>query len=111
VGRTSSGKAADVVRGLDDIQRPTMLLGAASIVGLVALRRSVPPVPGPLVVVATSIIAVSSFDLVDRGVAVIGFAAPRRLERTAETITLGWVMPAHPCRPYGHAHMGRTVRP
>ena len=62
----------DVLGGLDEIQGLTLALGVGTIVLLVALRRFAPRLPAPLIGVAAGIVIVAAFDLVDRGVAVIG---------------------------------------
>jgi SulP family sulfate permease len=56
---------------LDDANRATVGLAAATIGGLLVLREFVPRVPGPLVGVVLGILAVRAFDLVDDGVAVV----------------------------------------
>ena len=62
----------DVLGGLDEIHGLTLALGVGTIVLLVALRRFAPRLPAPLIGVAVGIVIVAAFDLVDRGVAVIG---------------------------------------
>ena len=62
----------DVLAGLDEIQGLTLALGVGTIVLLVALRRFAPRLPAPLIGVVVGIVIVAAFDLVDRGVAVIG---------------------------------------
>ena len=62
----------DVLTGLDEIHGLTLVLGIGTIVLLVALRRFAPRLPAPLIGVAVGIVIVAAFDLVDRGVAVIG---------------------------------------
>ena len=62
----------EVLRHLGDVHGLTLLLGATSVAALFALKRWAPRVPGALVVVVVSIIAVEVFDLSSRGVAVVG---------------------------------------
>ncbi len=50
----------------------TLVLGAAALVTLFALKKFAPLVPGALVVVVGSILAVEVFGLQDRGVSVVG---------------------------------------
>ncbi len=66
----------------------TLALGAASIAGLVALRRLAPAVPGTLVVLALAVIAAALFDLADRGVSLVG-DLPRALPDPAVP-DVGW---------------------
>jgi hypothetical protein len=62
----------DLVRQLPDLHVPTMIVGAASLVALVALERFVPKVPSVLVVVVGSILLVNWLDLADAGVHIVG---------------------------------------
>ena len=62
----------ELIAGMDQAHVPTLLLGLAAILGLVLLRRYAPRVPGPLVVVAASIVVSSAFHLADLGVSVVG---------------------------------------
>ncbi|QCQ93387.1 SulP family inorganic anion transporter [Rhodococcus sp. SGAir0479] len=65
-------QAWDVARQLGDTQWPTFAIGAASLVLVLGLRRWVPLVPGSLVVVLLSIVAVQTLSLGDHGVDVVG---------------------------------------
>ncbi len=62
----------EVVRGLDQTDGLTFLIGAGSYLVLAVLRRVSPKIPAALVVVAISVLLVFLFDLDDHGVAVIG---------------------------------------
>ncbi len=62
----------DVIKKLDDANTATLLLGSAALATLFLLKRFAPRVPGALVVVVTSILAVEFLDLEARGVKVIG---------------------------------------
>jgi MFS superfamily sulfate permease-like transporter len=62
----------DLVGHLGDTQGWTLLVGAASLAVVLALRRFAPRVPGPLVVVVGSIAAVGLFDLAAKGVDIVG---------------------------------------
>jgi SulP family sulfate permease len=62
----------DLVRQLPDLNVPTMIVGAVSLVALVLFERLIPRIPSVLLVVAGSILAVKWLDLVDAGVAVVG---------------------------------------
>ncbi|MDH6282418.1 SulP family inorganic anion transporter [Prescottella agglutinans] len=60
-----------VLRQLGDANGATVALSAVSIVGLLAMTRFVPRVPGPLVVVAVGIALIAFTGLRDRGVELI----------------------------------------
>ncbi|WFR72557.1 solute carrier family 23 protein [Prescottella defluvii] len=60
-----------VLRQLGDANGATVALSAMSIVGLLAMTRFVPRVPGPLVVVAVGIALIAFTGLRDRGVELI----------------------------------------
>jgi high affinity sulfate transporter 1 len=62
----------DLIRQLPDLHVPTMIVGAVSLVALVALERFVPKVPSVLLVVVGSILAVTWLDLADAGVHIVG---------------------------------------
>jgi sulfate permease, SulP family len=61
-----------VIGHLGDTVLPTLLVGLASLVLVLVLRRWLPLVPGALVVVLLGIAAVALFDLDDEGVAIVG---------------------------------------
>lgn len=63
---------AQVVRALPQFHPMTVVVGVSSVVALLLVRRLAPRMPGPLVVLAGSIIVVGSFGLDDAGVAVLG---------------------------------------
>lgn len=63
---------ADLVGNLGDTSGITLLVGAASLVAVVALKELVPAVPGSLVVVLLGILAVVLFDLDAHGVDIVG---------------------------------------
>lgn len=65
-------KTWDVVTGLGDTNGTTLLVGGLSLLAVLALKRLAPIAPGSLIVVLGSIVCVSSFDLADRGVAIVG---------------------------------------
>jgi SulP family sulfate permease len=50
----------------------TFAVGLGSLLIVLGIRRFLPIVPGPLVAVMAGIIAVSAFDLTDRGVVIVG---------------------------------------
>lgn len=60
------------VRNLDQIHTPTLILGLGLLALLVLLRRSLPRVPGALVVVITGIFLVWAMALENLGVTVLG---------------------------------------
>ncbi len=51
---------------------PTLVLGVVALAVLLLLRRTLPSLPGALIVVVAGIVAVMALSLQDRGVAVIG---------------------------------------
>lgn len=57
---------------LNQVSVTTLAVGLVSIAGLVVLKRTVPKVPGALVVVVLGIAASAAFDLKTHGVAVVG---------------------------------------
>ncbi|GAA4481501.1 SulP family inorganic anion transporter [Rhodococcus olei] len=65
-------QAWGVIRHLGDIQWTTFAVGAASLVSVLLLKRWLPLVPGSLVVVLLSIVAVSVFSLDEHGVDIVG---------------------------------------
>lgn len=62
----------EVIRELGQTSLPTLAVGAAAIVALVALRRFVPAVPAPLIVVVGGIVVSAVVGLAARGVATVG---------------------------------------
>jgi SulP family sulfate permease len=63
---------SDLLTGLGHINGQTLALGAGTIGLLLALRRTMPRLPGPLVAVAAGIVVVEALSLADHGVAVVG---------------------------------------
>lgn len=57
---------------LGDVHAPTMALGIAALAVILVLRRFVPLIPGSLVAVALGIVAVTLFDLEQRGIEIVG---------------------------------------
>ena len=66
------GTVTGVIAELGSTNTATLLVGLASLVVLFALKRWARRIPGALVVVLGSILAVEIFDLQDRGVKVVG---------------------------------------
>lgn len=60
------------VKGLDEIDGTTLLVGSLSLAALFGLRAVAPQVPGALVVVICGLLASSLFNLGDNGVALVG---------------------------------------
>jgi anti-anti-sigma factor len=60
------------VKGLDEIDGTTLLVGSLSLAALFGLRAVAPQVPGALVVVICGLLASSLFSLGDNGVALVG---------------------------------------
>jgi len=65
-------KLIEFVETVGDSHGPTAILGLALLAALVALRRVLPRLPNPLIVVALGVVAVVALDLDAQGVAVIG---------------------------------------
>ncbi|GAA2074210.1 SulP family inorganic anion transporter [Aeromicrobium tamlense] len=57
---------------LGDVHGPTLAIGAAALALILGLRRFVPRVPGSLVAVLLGILAVTAFDLQERGIEIVG---------------------------------------
>jgi SulP family sulfate permease len=64
--------AWEALRRLDEIQGPTLAVGAACIALLAVLRRWRPAWPGALIAVGLATLAVSAFGLEEHGVSVVG---------------------------------------
>jgi SulP family sulfate permease len=60
------------VRGLDDIHWTTLLVGVVALAVILALRFTVPSIPGALVLVVGGLLASWLFDLGSHGVALVG---------------------------------------
>jgi sulfate permease, SulP family len=60
-----------VFDGLDDISWVTVAFSTVTLAVLIGLRRAAPGIPGPLVVVVGSIVAVQLFSLQDHGITLI----------------------------------------
>jgi sulfate permease, SulP family len=60
------------IKGLDEIDGTTFLVGSLSLAALFGLRAVAPKVPGALVVVICGLMASSLFNLGDNGVALVG---------------------------------------
>ncbi len=63
---------AELIGVLGDFQTETAILGVGCLVVLVVLKRFAPKVPGSLIVLAGSMVAVSAASLSDKGVGVVG---------------------------------------
>jgi SulP family sulfate permease len=61
-----------VVRNLGDAHGLTTMIGLATVVLVLGLRKFVPKIPAPLVAVVLGIVAVAIFDLDQEGVAIVG---------------------------------------
>ncbi len=62
----------EVGRGLGETNSATLILGLVALVTLYTLKKFLPKVPGALIVVIGSILAVELFDLESKGVKVVG---------------------------------------
>jgi high affinity sulfate transporter 1 len=71
-GTTFFGKLAVLVRQLDDINVPTLIIGIVSLAVIFVLRAYAPKVPAMLVAAVLGIAVVAIFDLQDHGVAIVG---------------------------------------
>ncbi len=65
-------QAWGVIRHLGDTQARTLVVGAASLAVVLALRRWLPMVPGSLVAVILGVVAVELFNLDAKGVEIVG---------------------------------------
>ncbi len=65
-------KIFELITRLDETSLLTLAFGLVTILALVVLKRFVPRVPGPLIVLVAAIIFSTVFQLADFGVAVIG---------------------------------------
>ena len=65
-------RAVAIAGEVGELQAETAVVGVASLIGLFALRRLVPSIPGPLVVLGVTIALVAVVGLADDGVAVVG---------------------------------------
>ena len=63
---------AEVATSIGETHRPTLLIGVLSIITLFVMKRFMPRMPGALVVVVASILAVELFGLEAQGVRVVG---------------------------------------
>ena len=76
------GIMAEAIVRFDEIQAPTLAIGAIGIVLLASLRRCLPTWPSALIVVALGTLAVTAFHLEDHKVSVVG-EIPRGLPSIA----------------------------
>lgn len=65
-------KTVEIVGELGSLQTETAVLGVASLLVLYLTHRYAPQIPGPLVVLAGTLLIVGGLGLVDEGVAVVG---------------------------------------
>jgi len=71
-GASSWRKFADWIGSVGDADGTTLIVGLLALVAILALRFTLPRVPGALVLVVGGLIAAVLFDLGDRGVALVG---------------------------------------
>lgn len=62
----------EVINKLTEVHIPTFVIGIGSILLLVGLKKAAPKIPGPLVVVGLSIVAVAAFHMDTHGVRIVG---------------------------------------
>ena len=72
VSGTIIEKLVQILESLDELNPYTTVLGVGSLVGILALRRIAPRIPGALVALVVGIALSSLFDLPEKGVAVVG---------------------------------------
>ena len=77
-GDTAVAEVGSVLRQLEGIHRPTVILAASVLVLLLLTQHLWPRAPGPLLAVVGSAAAVALFDLGSRGIDVVG-PVPREL--------------------------------
>ena len=77
------------MRGLGDVHWTTVLVGAAALGAILALRFLAPAVPGALVLLVGGLLASAAFDLGSHGVALVG-DVPRGLPGAASSPTSAW---------------------
>jgi SulP family sulfate permease len=65
-------KILELITKLDQTHLPTLALGLATILALIALKRFAPKAPGPLVIVIGAIVISTIFQLAELGIAVVG---------------------------------------
>ncbi len=75
VSGTILQKCVAIVESLDDIDPYTAILGIASAIGIVVLKRVAGRIPGALVALVVGIIVSTLLDLPEKGVAVVGQVA------------------------------------
>lgn len=68
----SVGKVVEVLHGLSQVHVATVGLAAAVVLGVLALNRFAPRVPGPLIAVVAAIAASKSWDFAGHGIGIIG---------------------------------------
>jgi SulP family sulfate permease len=75
VSGTIIEKLVQIAESLDELNNYTTALGIGSLVGILALRRIAPRIPGALVALVAGIVLSSLLDLPEKGVAVVGEVA------------------------------------
>jgi high affinity sulfate transporter 1 len=71
-GATIIDKLVSIGQHLDDVNVETAVLGVATLLALLVVRRLVPRFPGPLVALVVGIVLSTALDLPAHGVAVVG---------------------------------------
>jgi high affinity sulfate transporter 1 len=71
-GATIIDKLVSIGQHLDDVNVDTAVLGVATLLALLVVRRLVPRFPGPLVALVVGIVLSTALDLPAHGVAVVG---------------------------------------
>jgi sulfate permease, SulP family len=70
--RRTVGQLAQVLRSLPKVHVPTLGLSALVVVGVLALHRFAPKVPGPLIAVAGAVAASATWHFARHGIEIIG---------------------------------------
>jgi len=70
--RRTVAQLAHVLRSLPQVHVPTLGLSALVVVGVLALHRFTPKVPGPLIAVAGAVAASATWDFARHGIEIIG---------------------------------------
>jgi sulfate permease, SulP family len=75
VSGTIIEKLVQIAESLDELNTYTTVLGIGSLVGILALKRIAPRIPGALIALVVGIVLSTLLDLPEKGVAVVGEVA------------------------------------
>ena len=82
-------KSWDLVENLDTTSGATLAIGAASLALIIGLKQLAPRLPGALIAVALSVIAVALLELDEHGVAIVGAIETLIAEHDLRTPDMG----------------------